>query len=149
MCMDHKFKCKCADKEINFEFKNEILPHEVVASLYCPNCSGDMAFDPKTMVADNGWIIEYDMDVARFMSNRMPNQHAENLTPEVIFDNGYCSWLGVYPDDQHDSAIERERIMAIAKINPTKYLTELKDWANSRMDRLKQQGWRKANERFA
>ncbi|MBF0566681.1 MAG: hypothetical protein HQK89_15760 [Nitrospirae bacterium] len=147
--MDHTFKCACGASEVSINFKNEILPPETLVALYCPKCSKNVAFDSSSMVQDNGWIIEYDMEVASLMANSMPAEHLRNLSPSVIFEEDYCSWRGLYPGDHVDSLKEREAILAIAKVNPKKYLEEIKSWANKRMERLKSEGWRKAHERVA
>jgi len=41
---------------------------------------------------------------------------------------------GVYPTDHIDSVKEREDLVKLAKINPRKYLEEIKKWGISRMD---------------
>jgi hypothetical protein len=128
-----------------FNFRNEVMSGEIIRRIYCPECSGDISFDPATMVADNGWIIEYDMEIARFQSLKLPVK-ADDITPDFIFDEGYCTWRGVYPSDHIDSVLERTEILELAKINPRKYLEEMKEWANTRMERLTQEGWRKARE---
>jgi hypothetical protein len=128
-----------------FNFRNEVMSGEIIRRIYCPECSGDISFDPATMVADNGWIIEYDMEIARFQSLKLTVK-ADDITPDFIFDEGYCTWRGVYPSDHIDSVLERTEILELAKINPRKYLEEMKEWANTRMERLTQEGWRKARE---
>ncbi|MBF0487950.1 MAG: hypothetical protein HQK98_07290 [Nitrospirae bacterium] len=147
MCMDHTFKCSCGAQEVSINFRNEILPPETLMALYCPVCSKGVAFNPETMIADNGWILEYEMDIARLMAKNLPAEHLRKLSPEVIFDEDYCSWRGIYPNDHMDSLREKEEIVSIAKVNPKQYLQEIKAWANTRMERLKGQGWRKAHER--
>ena len=144
MCIDHKMTCKCGIHSASFNFKDEVMPVEVIDNLYCPACSGDIKYNSETMLADNGWIIEYDMDVARFMGGKLPHVP---ITPEFIFDEGYCTWRGVYPADHIDSVREREELVKLAKINPKKYLEEFKKWGSTRMERLADEGWRKASER--
>ncbi|MBF0606907.1 MAG: hypothetical protein SFH39_03505 [Candidatus Magnetobacterium sp. LHC-1] len=149
MCMDHSFRCSCGQYEVSMTFKNEILPPETLSALYCPKCSTSVEFNPDTMIRDNGWVIEYDMEIARLMSNSMPAEHLRCLNPDMIFVEDYCSWRGIYPGDHVDSLKEKESIVSMAKVNPKKYITEIKDWANRRTERLKQEGWRKAHERVA
>ena len=144
MCIDHKMTCKCGIHSASFNFKDEVMPVEVIDNLYCPACSGDIKYNSETMLADNGWIIEYDMDVARFMGSKL---NYSTITPECLFDDGYCTWRGVYPSDHIDSVTEREELIKLAKINPRKYLEEFKKWGLERMERLADEGWRKANER--
>jgi hypothetical protein len=93
------------------------------------------------MLPDNGWVIEYDMDVVRFVSGKLP---AAELTPDYIFDEGYCTWRGVYPTDHIDSLRKREELVTLSKINKMKYLEEIKRWGINRMERLAKEGWRKA-----
>ncbi|HYA26641.1 MAG TPA: hypothetical protein VEE82_01455 [Thermodesulfovibrionales bacterium] len=128
-----------------FSFKNEIMSGQVIRSIYCPSCSRDIGFDAETMLADNGWIIEYDMEIARFQAHKL-EARPEDVTPQFIFDRGYCAWRGIYPSDHIDSVAEREEVVKLAKINPKKYLEEIKEWANSRMERLSKEGWRKAHD---
>jgi len=144
MCIDHKMTCKCGINSASFNFKDDVMPVEVVGRLYCPICSGNINFNPEIMLADKGWIIEYDMDVVKFAGHKLPYG---KITPEILFDEGYCTWRGVYPTDHTDSVREREELVKLAKINPRKYLEEFKKWGSARMDRLADEGWRKANER--
>ncbi|MCL4476674.1 MAG: hypothetical protein M1508_10680 [Nitrospirae bacterium] len=143
--MAYEMNCSCGNGLAGFNFRDEIMTGEVISRLYCPQCSRDIKFDQETMVADNGWVIEYDMDIARFQAQKI-KADALNITPDFIFDESYCTWRGIYPTDHIDSVVERTEIMKLAKINPRKYLEELKEWANTRMERLSKEGWRKANE---
>lgn len=145
MCVAYELSCSCGSGLAGFNFKDEAMTGEVISRLYCPECSDDIKFNPETMLADNNWIIEYDMDIARFQAQKIKLAPG-NITPDFIFDEGYCTWRGVYPADHIDSTIERTEILKLAKINPRKYLEEMKEWANRRMERLAKEGWRKANE---
>lgn len=144
MCVEHKKICNCGRSMASLHFRDEILPEEVVDRLYCPSCSPDVSFDNSTMIKDNGWIIKYDMDVANFMRQKLP---ASDATPDFIFDEGYCTWNGVYPTDRADSVKEREELVQLSKINKKKYLEEFKSWGVRRMEQLKLEGWRKAVEK--
>ena len=141
MCMAYEMRCKCGDKTASFHFKDNILSEQVIRNLYCPNCSSDIRLNRASMVADNGWVIEYDMDVASFMGQKI---HTGTLTPLSIFDEGYCTWNGFYPGDHIESVREREHIAVLAKTDPLRYLNEMKSWANERVKRLQREGWRKA-----
>ena len=145
MCVAHEMNCSCGNHMAGFNFKDEIMTEQVIEGLFCPVCSRDIGFDSETMLADNGWVIEYDMDVARFQARKI-NTSPDKITPHFIFDEGYCTWRGIYPSDHIDSVSEREEVIKLAKINPRKYLQEIKDWANRRMERLEREGWRKARE---
>ncbi len=145
MCMEYSKRCECGQKEASFNFRDDIMPPEVISRLYCPECSREIKFDPETMISDNGWVIEYDMDVVRFSATKTPHLLTKNLTPEVLFDEGYATWRGIYPGDHIDSAREREEIVAMARVDPKAYLERIKTWGIERMERLKREGWRKAN----
>ncbi len=145
MCVDHSISCACGKNRASFNFKDEVLPYEVISGLYCPECSRTVSYDTGTMLADNGWIISYDIDVARFMMQRVVPAH--RVTPEFLFDEGYCTWRGVTPSDHIDSLREREQLAHLAKTDRKRYFEEIKSWGNNRMVRLARDGWRKANER--
>lgn len=145
MCMAHEMNCSCGSGMAGFNFKNEIMSGDVITRVYCPRCSRDIKFDHGTMVADNGWAIEYDMEIARFQAHKLKVK-PEEVTPDFIFDEGFCAWRGIYPTDHIDSVLERTEILKLARINPRKYLEEMKEWANTRMERLSREGWRKARE---
>ena len=141
MCIAHERKCTCGARSVSFHFKDNIMPEQVIKGLYCPICSNRVTLDPLTMVSDNGWVIHYDMDAAKFMGEK----HIKGgITPEVLLDEGYCSWNGVYPGDNIDSVRERETIISLAKTNPLEYFKRLKSWAVERREKLKNEGWRKA-----
>jgi hypothetical protein len=144
--MDHSIVCKCGRHDASFNFKNEVMPPEAVEALYCPECSGGVSFNNKSMIRDKGWVIHYDMEVAGLYSSRLPSSEKEKLSPELLFDEGYITWRGVYPGDHIDSVKEREELATLAKVNPKKYFDEMRTWAINRMTRLKDEGWRKAYE---
>lgn len=146
MCMDHSITCRCGKRDASFNFKNEAMPPETIEELYCPECSEKIFLAHDTMLLDNGWVIHYDMEVAELYSNKLPVSDRENLSPELLFDGGYVTWRGVYPGDHIDSAREREELARLAKVDPKKYFSEMKNWAVNRMLLLKEKGWRKAYE---
>lgn len=143
MCMAHEISCTCGRKHASFHMRDSVLPHEVISNLYCPECSSTLSHNPNTMVRDNGWVIEYDMDVARLLSSRLKGT-AEDLTPEFLFDEGWCTWNGYEPQDIFHSVKEREELLALAKIDPRRYVEALKTWSIDREERLRREGWRKA-----
>ena len=147
MCMEHSIMCTCGKRNASFNFKDDMMPPEIVRRLYCPSCSADLKFDPSRMVSDNEWVIEYDMDVAELYGRKLPFEDRVNLSADLLFDSGYATWRGVYPGDHIDSARERSELAALSKVDPRKYLEELKDWSINRMARLRKEGWRKAHER--
>jgi hypothetical protein len=145
MCVEHKITCTCGNTSASFHTKDSILPVEVVQRLFCPACSLKTSFDPGSMLSDNGWTIEYDMDLARFMMQKIASPG--EISPEFLFDEGYCTWKGVYPNDHIDSVKEREELVKLAKTDPKRYFDEFRTWGIKRMERLAQEGWRKAHER--
>jgi hypothetical protein len=136
--------CRCGVHSASFNFKEEIMPVEAIGGLYCPACSCEVKYNPESMLIDNGWVIEYDMEVARFAGQKLPHRE---ITPELLFDEGYCTWRGVSPTDHIESVREREELVKLSKVNPKKYLEEFKKWGIERMERLANEGWRKAYER--
>lgn len=143
MCMACERRCKCGRRTVSLHFKDNILSEQVVKNLYCPQCSSDIRIDGGTMVADNGWVLEYDMDSVQCMAEKIGGGR---ITSERIFDDGYCTWNGIYPGDHVDSVREREKIAALSKTDPALYLNEMKSWAIERLRRLQSEGWRKAYE---
>jgi len=147
MCMEHVVVCKCGKRDASFNFKNEVMPPETIEALYCPECSKEVELDSGRMIQDNGWLIHYDMDIAGLYGKRLPAHEAEKVSPELLFDEGYVTWRGVYPGDHIDSVNERQELSKLAKTDPKRYFQEMKGWAITRMSRLKDDGWRKADER--
>jgi hypothetical protein len=145
MCVDHAKICSCGQSSASFNFRDEILPYETITTLYCPVCSRDVSYDAATMLSDNGWVIEYNMEIAGVMMQK--KSPLSQVTPEFLFDEGYCTWRGVYPGDHIDSAREREELLKLAKTDKKRYFEEFKTWGVKRMERLALAGWRKANER--
>ncbi|MDA8084532.1 MAG: hypothetical protein M0024_12815 [Nitrospiraceae bacterium] len=143
MCVDHSMNCVCGFSSASFNFRDEVMPVEVINRLYCPKCSPDIALNAASMIRDNGWIIDFDMDVARFAGQRL---QPATITPEYLFDEGYCTWRGVHPTDHIDSVREREDLVKLSRSNPKKYIEEFKKWGAERMSRLEREGWRKARE---
>src|SRR5512147_981994 len=87
MCIDHSIHCACGKNHASFNFKDGVLPHEVIMEVFCPECSQEVSLDSATMLSDNGWIISYDMDMARCMLQRVAPPHV--VTPGYVFDEGY------------------------------------------------------------
>ncbi len=145
MCVDHSINCSCGKSSASFNFRDEVLPFEVIIQLSCPDCSAGIRYNPSTMLADNGWLIGFDMEVARFLLQQVAP--ASRVTPEFIFDEGYCTWRGLTPSDHLDSVRERNELLTLAQTDRKRYFEEIRNWSNSRMERLSREGWRKANER--
>jgi hypothetical protein len=143
MCQAETQKCQCGQSEAVLHFGNNVLPANVVRALYCPNCSRTLDHNPETMLIDNGWVIDFEIDGARLFASEFPASN-EEITPEFIFDNGFCSWVGYTPTDQQDSYAEKQAIIELAKTDRARYFSEMRDWSNNRVKRLAEAGWRKA-----
>ncbi len=142
MCQNHVIQCECKRSRANFMNLRDLLPPQILSHLYCPQCSDRVTFNPETMVKDNGWILEFDMEAARvfLMSEGVPGKA---ITPDFIFDQGYFTWNGFTPTEIEDRMKEREEIMKLAKVDRRKFMEELKSWGINRMERFKSEGWRK------
>ncbi|GAB4341295.1 MAG: hypothetical protein Kow0089_15520 [Desulfobulbaceae bacterium] len=96
------------------------------------------------MLNDNDWVIEYDMDLARFLAAAKLQVLPDSVTPAYLFDTGYAAWQEMYPGEQQDILEERKDIMELLKTDRTEYLKRINSWNIARVERLKQEGWRKA-----
>lgn len=143
MCMSHKTRCVCGANSAELTMRDEILAPAVVDRLYCPECARGLEVDGSRMLVDNGWVIEFDIDTAGLYSRKM-TRPPDPLTPEYIFDEGYCTWAGYCPGDIEQAATERAEIVKIMKVDPRAYIEELKSWGMERATRLGDEGWRKA-----
>ncbi len=144
MCLEIRKTCHCGRQTAQFHMRDNIMTAEVIEELYCPECSGPEKIDPETMLHDNGWVIKYDMDLARFLAVSKLMVDPENVRPGFLFDSGYACWLEMYPGEKEDILEERKEIMALQKEDPTRYLQEISSWNIARIERLKADGWRKA-----
>ncbi len=144
MCLEVRKTCKCGTKTAQFHMRDNIMGQEVITGLFCPECSADLELNPDTMLADNGWVIEYDMDLAKFMAVSKLMVDRDAVRPGFVFDGGYACWQEMYPGEQLDILDERKDIMALQKEDPARYLKEISSWNISRIKRLKDDGWRKA-----
>ncbi len=95
------------------------------------------------MLCDNGWVIEYDMDLARGLLAQKLQTEPEGVTPEFIFDRGYACWQEMYPGEKKDIQEERQKIIDLLQQDRTVYLRAMQDWNITRINRLKEAGWRK------
>ena len=144
MMIMSQISCKCGKHMAGLSI-DCIIPEEVVANVYCPEESKSVKFDHSTMFEDNGWIIEYDMEIARYYGGHAHKDPAK-ITPESLFMGGLASWTGMTPTDQVDLPKERDRIMKLREQDLKQYLDEFKKWANNRVERLKKEGWKKAQK---
>ena len=144
MCLEVRKTCHCGKNDVQFHLRDNIMSKEVISGLYCPECSGETEMDPDTMLADNGWIIEYDMELARFMAVSKLTVEPDAVRPGFLFDSGYACWLEMYPGEKQDILEERAEIMKLQKVDQNRYLQEISNWNIARVERLKADGWRKA-----
>jgi hypothetical protein len=138
-------KCYCGKESARLHHLNTILPHEAVKTIYCPTCSQGININTASMVQDNGWVIEYDMDVATLYTEKM-GLSGKGMTPEIIFDQGFSSWQGYTPNDLEQSNQEKMELAKVAKTDPKRYLGMIREWTLKRAKRLQEEGWRKAKE---
>ena len=96
------------------------------------------------MLADNGWVIKYDMVLARGIIIAKNLVDPEQVNPAYLFDQGYCAWLETYPGEQEDIREEKEELLKLRDIDQQQYLKEIIAWNIKRLESLKDGGWHKA-----
>jgi hypothetical protein len=144
MCIAVFKKCECGSETVQFHLRDNLLGAEVISRLFCPSCPGETAFDQQAMLADNGWVIEYDMVLAKMMVSQKNLVDPGHVTPEYIFDQGYCTWLETYPGEKSDIKEEKDNILKLQETDQQQYLQEIMAWNINRLKTLKAEGWRKA-----
>ena len=144
MCQDVSRDCSCGKEKVSFHLRDNIMSPGVIDRLFCPACSGTVALEKESMVEDNGWVIEYDMGLARMYAITKLGMEPDQVQPGLVFDEGYVTWREMYPGETRDIAGERERLVAMKEKNPQEYLAAITSWAVERIVRLKAEGWRKA-----
>ncbi len=144
MCQMESRRCFCGQRQAYLNFRDNLLSPEILVNLYCPLCGPEAGFDPETMVADCGWVMEYDMEGAQAFFLK----HSLNmaLTPEFIFDEGYLTWQGFSPGDHEIRAELHERLAPLIKGNMSQYVQALKTEWLAHVERLKAAGWRRAQQ---
>ena len=143
MCSNHRLPCSCGRNYANLMFKNHILHPNVVSNIYCPECSKNVNLDLECMLADNDWILEFDLRLAGGCLQQA-NISAVHLSPAFLFDQGYASWNGFTPNELDQRLVERQDILALADRDMRLYLAELKRWGCERVQKFREAGWRKA-----
>jgi hypothetical protein len=137
-------RCYCGSKLAHLNFRDNLLSPEILVNLYCPECGLEKDFDPETMVADCGWIMEYDMERAQaFFIRQNLNK---DITPEIIFDEGYLTWQGFSPGDHEIRADLHQRLAPLIKGDMNQYVQTLKNEWLAHVERLKAAGWRRAQQ---
>jgi hypothetical protein len=144
MCMMESRCCVCGNKTAHLNFWDNMLSPEILVNLYCPQCSSQADFDPGTMVADCGWIMEYDMEGAQAIF--IKRNVGRDLTPEIIFDEGYLTWQGFSPGD-HEIRVElHQKLAPLIQEDMKQFLESLKTEWLAHVKRLKAAGWRRAQQ---
>jgi hypothetical protein len=146
MCIDIRKTCECHTHTVQFHMRDNIMAPQVISRLFCPLCNGNNAFDNESMLCDNGWVIEYDMDMARGMLLKKLQIDPGDVIPEFIFDKGYACWQEMYPGEQKDIKADRERIIELLQQDRNVYLHAMQNWNIERIERLKSAGWRKVQQ---
>lgn len=146
MCIDVRKTCECGTKTVQFHLRDNLLQADVIQRLFCPSCPGDAGFDGRSMINDNGWVVEYDMILATMLLTAKLQLDPEAVRPEFLFDQGYACWLEMYPGEREEIREEKEKIMALLREDQRRYLQTIQSWNIDRIARLKTAGWRKAQQ---
>jgi len=144
MCIEVRKSCECGKQTVQFHLRDNIMSNEVIVSVHCPDCAEQCELDNTTMINDNNWIIEYDMELARFLAASKLQIPPDLVNPGYVFDTGYATWQEMYPGEQKDILEKRKTIMELLKTDSTEYLKQINSWNIARVERLKADGWRKA-----
>ena len=143
MCTNYRLSCSCGRNYANLFFKNNILDPDVVSNLYCPECSKNVDFDREFMLADNEWILEFNLASAKGCF-QLANMKSSVLNPSFLFDQGYATWNGFTPNELEQRLAERQEIISLAHSDMRVYLAEIKRWGCERAEKFREAGWRKA-----
>lgn len=122
--------------------RDNILPGEILINLYCPECRDLVAWDPEYMAEDNGWILEYDMDGARFLM--WQRGITREITPDFLLEEGYLSWNGLAPHDLEERKRLHAELAPLLRQDRLQYINALKRTMLEHVAALKAAGWRKA-----
>jgi hypothetical protein len=146
MCIDVRKTCECGTHTVQFHLRDNIMSPQVLSRLFCPSCPGNNAFDNESMLLDNDWTIEYDMDIARTMLEQKLQIDPEDVNPGFIFDKSYACWQEMYPGEQKDIKEDRGKIIELLQQDRNVYLHAMQNWNIERIERLKSAGWRKVQQ---
>jgi hypothetical protein len=142
MCLQQSRACLCGRRMAYLSFRDNVLTPEILRTLYCPECSSQAEWDAACMVADCGWILEYDMSGARFFMNQRGLN--TEVSPDLLFDEGYLTWQGFSPLDHEVNSELHQRLAPLTQYNMQEYLQSLKSEWLAHVAALKAAGWRKA-----
>ncbi|MFP3868578.1 MAG: hypothetical protein ACLFUU_10525 [Desulfobacteraceae bacterium] len=137
-----KRSCVCGECQAHLMNRDNILPAEILVNLYCPQCRHLAVWNPETMIEDNGWILEYDLEAAQFFFWKKLRE--QSITPDFLFDEGYCSWHGLTPLDLDESARIHRELAPLLSQDRLVYINRLKEMWTDYVANLKADGWRKA-----
>ncbi len=56
--------CSCGRNSAYLSCRDNLLPAEILVNLFCPECRPG-SITEATMLADCGWVLEYDVDRAQ------------------------------------------------------------------------------------
>ena len=145
MCTHQKITCQCGLGVAYMFYRDDILPEETVIGIYCPACSHTVKWDPSAMIKDVGWIIHYDMEVARFYLKKKDIVRSDDeVSPEFLFFEDYCSWYGLTPTDIEENTYLAKDLEDLKKQNLRQYFDTFKQRRINRVNELKAQGYLKA-----
>jgi len=142
MCMSIKRRCVCGADEAEFMHRDNILPAGVLINLYCPQCRHQADGDPAAMLEDGGWMLEFDLEEAAYLL--WQKGISQEATPDFIFDQGYCSWNGLTPNDVEARSRLHQELAPLLSQDRLQYITRLKQCMLEHVAALKAAGWRKA-----
>ena len=142
MCMNERRLCDCGRNSAFFSFRDNLLPPEILLNLYCPHCRQAAAWDETAMLADCGWVLEYD--VARAQAYFDLRGIKQRATPASLFDEGYLNWQGLAPGDEEVNVRLHRSLAPLVRQDYILYLKKLKDEWTAHVAGLKAAGWRKA-----
>jgi len=143
MCIDVRKQCECGTKIVQFHLRDNVMPPQVIVRLYCPDCPGNVPYRAESMLNDNGWIIEYDLDLAHGLAAQRLGMAPEDVTPAFLFDSGYACWLELYPGEREEIREEKQDLQRLLKVDQKAYLTAMHEWNIRRVEDLKRAGWRR------
>ena len=144
MCIDIRKTCECGASNVQFHLRDNIMLPETITRLFCPSCPGDTQFSDQNMLQDNGWVIEYDMVLAKFLANTKLSLDSDKISPSFLFDEGYACWLEMYPGEKEAIRLEKEKLLQLKEKDQKEYLQTISAWNIERINKLKKAGWRKA-----
>ncbi len=143
MCQFERRFCECGRNSAFLSFRDNLLTPGILVNLYCPECRAGTVWNGATMTADCGWVLEYDLEGARKLLGQR-GLNAAAVTPDLLFDEGYLTWLGLAPGDQDLNSRLHRRLEHLIAEDLNLYLTTLKTEWLAHVAELQTAGWRKA-----